>query len=70
MFEAKLAAEFVNHHEFQCSYVDKISVNFQFPIDEEIYYDYISLKLHWYNNTFWKTMNVFWIEFPGYFWLA
>ena len=43
MFEAKLAAEFVNHHEFQCTHVDKISVNFLYPIDE-IYCDYISFK--------------------------
>ena len=42
MFEAKLAAEFVNHHEFQCTYLDKISVDFLYPID----YDYISLKLY------------------------
>ena len=33
MFEAKLAAEFVNHHEFQCTYLDKISVDFLYPID-------------------------------------
>ena len=34
MFEAKLAAEFVNHHEFQCTYLDKISVNFMYPINK------------------------------------
>ena len=38
MFEAKLAAEFVNHHEFQSTYLDKISVDF--------FGHYISLKLY------------------------
>ena len=62
MFEAKLAAEFINHHEFQSTYLDKISVF------RPLYF--VEIILHWHNNKFKKRMNVFWIEFPGYFWLA